>query len=204
MKPFLLLLCCFFFLTASSQDSLFIKVHFLYGSKPRARYKDTEPKWFGGVLGGHVGVEGDSGRILNFVPKGKFHWFAKKDSAHSCYTQYSENSFYAILGGNPDSVKKLVVYVPVTLQQKKTLDSLSVVYLQHSPYDYALFGMRCGAAAYEILGQLGIVQHYSYRKTWRKIFYPKKLRKRLLASAAKNGWRMQRQEGSSRRKWEKD
>ena len=74
---YILLFCCFFTRTWS-QDSVFIKVHFLYGSKPYARYKDTEPKWFGGMLGGHVGIETDSGRILDFGPKGRFHWLAKK------------------------------------------------------------------------------------------------------------------------------
>jgi len=204
MKPLILFFSCFLFLQACSQDSPVIKVHFLYGSKPLHRYKDTEPKWFGGMLGGHVGIETDSGHILNFMPRGSFHWFARKDSLHSCYAVHNENSFYAIMGGNPDSVKKLIITIPVTIQQKKKLDSLSTAYLQHTPYDYALFGMRCGAAAYEILGQLAVVQHYSYRKTWRKIFYPKKLRKRLLARAMQDRWSIQRYDGSSKRKWEKD
>ncbi|HEY4149717.1 MAG TPA: hypothetical protein VGM41_12345 [Chitinophagaceae bacterium] len=64
--------------------------------------------------------------------------------------------------------------------------------------------MRCGVAAYELLGQLGVVKRYSHSRTWRKILYPKKLRKRLLAKAAKNGWKTARQAGSTKRKWEKD
>src|SRR3954451_1597248 len=82
MKPVLIFLSCCLFLQARSQDSSVIKVHFLYGSKPFRKYKDTEPKWFGGMLGGHVGIETDSGQILNFTPRGSFHWLAKKDSLH--------------------------------------------------------------------------------------------------------------------------
>jgi hypothetical protein len=179
-------------------------VHFLYGSKPLKEYKDSEQKWFGGILGGHVGIEGDSNRIVNFLPKGEFHWFAKKDNKHSTYAIHSSESFYAILGGNPDSVKKAIVFIPITREQKQKFDSIATAYLNEPPYDYALVGMRCGAAAYDILGQLGILTNYSYSKTYKKIFYPKKLRERLLKKAIENGWRVFKQEGSTKRKWEED
>ena len=64
--------------------------------------------------------------------------------------------------------------------------------------------MRCGAAAIEILGQLNILPAYSKKKTYRKIFYPKKLRKRLFKKAKKNNWLITRMHGSKKRKWEKD
>lgn len=156
------------------------------------------------MLGGHVGIEGDSNKILNFVPTGKFHWFPKKGNRHSSYAIHSVDNFYAILGGNPDSVKKAVVYVPVTREQKLLFDSITAAYMNNAPYDYALFGMRCGAAAYEILGQLNILPNYSYGKTCKKIFYPKKLRKRLFKKARANGWEIIQQQGSVKRKWEKD
>jgi hypothetical protein len=185
-------------------DTTYLKVHFLYGSRPLKKYKDTEPKWFGGVLGGHVGIEGDSEKIVNFLPNGKFHWFAKKDDRHSRYAVHSINSFYGILGGDAENVKSAIVYIPVTLQQKQKFDSIAAAYLQQTPYDYALFGMRCGAAAYEILAQLNVLTDYSIKKTSRKIFYPKKLRKRLFRLAERNDWRIIKQDGSERRKWEKD
>lgn len=156
------------------------------------------------MLGGHVGIEGDSGRIVNFVPKGKFHVFAR-NTRHSRYAVHSEPGFYAILGGNPDSVKKTVVYIPVTIQQRRQFDSLVSCYLERTPYDYAFFGMRCGAAAYDILGQLCVLPAYnSHVKTYKKIFYPKKLRKRLLKLALRQNWKVDRQHGSGRRKWESD
>jgi len=199
-----ILLFCFLSSQVYSQDTTWLKVHFLYGSKPLKKYKDTERKWFGGILGGHVGIESDSDKIVNFLKRGKLHWFAKKKERHSRYAIHSVKQFYSLFRSNPDSVKKAIIYIPVTSQQKKQFDSITTAYLQQTPYDYAFWGMRCGAAAYDILGQLNILPQYCYRKTYRKIFYPKKLRKRLLKKAAKNGWLIVRQEGSTRRKWEKD
>ena len=187
-----------------SQDSTFLKVHFLYGSKPLKKYKDTERKWFGGVLGGHVGIEGDSGKILNFLRRGKIHWFAKKDNRQSMYKEHDFCNFYALFRTDPDSVKKAIIYIPVTIQQKQQFDSIATAYLQKTPYDYAFFGMRCGAAAYDILGQLAILPKHSNSRTCKKIFYPKKLRKRLLKKATKNNWTIIRQDGSMKRKWERD
>lgn len=34
-----------------------IKVNFLYGSKPKRKFKETEVKSFGGLHGGHVSVQ---------------------------------------------------------------------------------------------------------------------------------------------------
>ena len=202
----IIFICIFSFLFGLShaQDTPVLKVHFLYGSKPLKAYKDTEKKWFGGVLGGHVGIEADSNRIINFLPQGAFHVFKKENNRHSAYAEHNTDGFYGILGGDPDSVKKAIVYIPVTQQQKLKFDSIAAAYLAQTPYDYALFGMRCGAAAYEILGQLAIVKNYPRKKTAKKIFYPKKLRKRLFKKAVANGWTIIRQEGSAKRRWEKD
>lgn len=189
--------------TSFAQDSALLKVHFLYGSKPGKKYAASEPKWFGGKLGGHVGIELDSNQVLNFVPKGSFHVFAKKDK-HSSYAIHDTTSFYSILGRNADSVKKAVVYIPVSMAQKHQFDSLSAAYLQETPYDYALFGMRCGAAAYEILGQMDILPAHDHATTYLTIFYPKKLRKRLFKKAKEEGWAVVRSDGSTRRKWESD
>ncbi len=204
MKQLILILTLFICLCAHSQDSLYLKIHFLYGSKPMKKYKSSETKWFGGKLGGHAGIESDSDQILSFSPSGKFHWIAKDNDRHSKYTIKSEKQFYGILGGHPDSVKKAVVYIPITLQQKKIFDSISRIYVKETPYDYAFIGIRCGAATYEILSQLGIARVYSNGTTSRKVFYPKKLRKPLLQEAELNGWKVVRQKGSLRRKWEKD
>ena len=204
MKQILTIILCLFSLLCNSQDTAFIKVHFLYGSKPLKKYRNIEQKWFGGILGGHVGVEGDKDKIINFVPKGKFHWFAKKENKNSAFFLHSFENFYAILGGNSDSVKKAIVYIPITVKQKQKFDSIASAYLKQTPYDYALFGMRCGAATYDILAQLNILINFKYSKTYKKIFYPKKLRKILFKKAKENGWTIIRNNGSDKRRWEKD
>jgi len=193
----------FVFMPSFSQDSSFIKVHFLYGSRPRKIYKDTEKKWFGGVMGGHVGIEGDSDRVVNFSHTGSFHVFAMNRKRHSKFSEHSCSQFYQIFGGHEDSVKKTIIYVPVSRIQKQQFDSIAATYLRQTPYDYALFGMRCGAASYDILSKLGVLPDYPQSKTAMKIFYPKKLRTRLLQAATKNGWMVLQQEGSHKRIWEK-
>lgn len=191
-------------INAFSQDSLFLKVHFLYGSKPTNEYLGEERKWFGGLPGGHVGIEGVNGEILNFVTRGKCHVFSDKTDRHSCFKKFTKTEFYSIFGGVPDSMKKAIVYIPITIEQKKKFDSIANAYQEKTPYDYALFGMRCSAAAYDILAQLNIVKAYSHTKTYKKIFYPKLLRKRLLAAANEKGWMVVHENGTKRRIWEKD
>lgn len=177
----------------------------MYGSRPLKAFKETEPKWFGGILGGHVGIEATDNQILNFIPHGKFRLVAKNKIKHSRYVVDSFHQFYSRLGGqHPDSTKQAIVIIPVTLEQKHKFDSIASGYLSETPYDYAFIGMRCGAATYEILAKLGILRQFSQAKTITKIAYPKKLRKRLLKQAEKKGWTVIRQEGTSRRKWESD
>lgn len=204
MKQIFALLLCFIICQSFSQDSLFVRVHFAYGSKPKKAFKETEPKWFGGIMGGHVGMEAKPDSILNFLPKDKFHWFSKSSNKHSVYAIHTKNDFYSILGKTSDSVKEAIVRIPITQQQMKRFDSITVAYLKQTPYDYAFLGMRCGSASYEILSQLEIVPLYPNRKTFWKIFYPKKLRSILLKKAIVNGWEIEYAEGYFKRKWEKD
>lgn len=204
VKLFIATVLTFIAVEAFSQDSLFLRVHFLYGSKPKRLYKHKESKWFGGKLGGHVGIEADSNRIMNFLPQGKFHITNHKKEPHSSFAIHDRASFYSILGGNGGVAKKAVVYIPVKPEQKQKFDSITNAYLQKTPYDYALFGMRCGAAAYDILAQLDIMPSYSNTKTYMKIFYPKKLRKRLFKKARQQNWLILSEPGSQTRKWERD
>ncbi len=187
-----------------AQDSSFIKVQFIYGSKPLKMYRATEKKWFGGLPGGHVGIETDSNKVLNFHPYKSFHLFTKNKKKHSRFMLQSSDEFWSCFGCSPETVKKATVIIPVTSAQKHRFDSISNSYLSNTPYDYALFGMRCAAATYDILSQLGIVEAYPMKKTYMKIFYPKKLRLRLYAKAKANGWTVIKQEGSAKRKWEQD
>lgn len=184
-------------------DSLYVRVHFLHGSKPKRKFRHEEDRWFGGLIGGHAGVEIERNRILNFTPKARFHVFAKPRIINSRFTVHDTASFYQILGNRPDSVKKTIITIPVTRMQQRLLDSLGAVYLQRCPYDYAFFGMRCGAATYDVLAGAGLLPKYRFAKTWRKTFYPRKLRRRLERAAAVKGYRVYKEQGSPRRRWER-
>lgn len=185
-------------------DSVIIKVHFLHGSKPKRQYKKTEDRWFGGILGGHAGIEVSPNKIFNFLPKSRFHLFSKREIINSKFCIHDTLSFYEILGGKYDSVKKTIISIKISAKQKETLDSVVNAYCKRSPYDYAFFGMRCGAAAYDVLAQIGVVRKLSFKKTWRRTFYPRKLRRLLEAKTMKDIVSIRKFKGSSKRKWERD
>lgn len=189
---------------AVANDSVLIRVHFLHGSKPKRAFKETEDRWFGGILGGHAGIEYESNKILNFQPKSRFHLFSNRSIINSKFSIHDTISFYEILGGTYDSVKKTIISIKISLGQKQRLDSIVKAYTRRSPYDYAFFGMRCGAAAYDVLAQIDVVRKLSFKKTWRRIFYPRRLRRRLEALAKIHHYKVLKQEGSKRRVWERD
>ena len=200
----LVILLFLFSLNSFSQPPTYLKVHFLFGSKPMHEYRDTEKKWFGGILGGHVGIEADSDQVVSFFRGGELHYVSKKNNRQSRYVTHSCERFYSMFGGSRESKKRSVVYVPVTIEQKQKFDSIIGVYREQTPYDYAFIGMRCGSAAYEILAQLDVLPEYSYRRTYWKIFYPRRLRRPLYSKAKENNWTVEKYEGSKTRKWERD
>lgn len=189
---------------SANSDSVTIRVHFLHGSKPRFKFRHEEDRWFGGILGGHAGVEYAPGKIVNFLPHGRFHVFTQPHRINSHFSIHDTVSFYEILGSDADSVKKTIVCIRVSSQQKAELDTLVAVYRRRSPYDYAFFGMRCGAAAYDLLAGAGIIERHSFSGTWTRFFYPRKTRRYLEKLALRNGYDIQKRQGSHRRTWEKD
>lgn len=190
--------------TPSFGSDTVIKVHFIYGSKPVHGYCNTEKKWFGGIHGGHVGIEGTDGWITSFLPIGRLHIFPHRSDRHGHFTSNSSLFFYRLLDGRGDSVARAVVSIPVSTTQVRVYDSLVAAYLAGSPYDYAFAGMRCAAAAYDILAQTGVVAGYSRGGIVRRMFYPRRLRERLFATAIEKGWRVKVFPGRSTRKWERD
>jgi hypothetical protein len=156
------------------------------------------------MLGGHVGIEIGKDSVLSFLPKCKFNLFQRKSVKCGYFTMQNVRDFYEVLGGKYDSIKRTEICLPITIGQKSSLDSISAAYTKKTPFDYAFFGMRCAAAAYYIMGKAGILKLSSNRLPWLKIFYPKILRRKLLSLSEKEHWQVLRQEGSKRRKWEKD
>ncbi|HXC06566.1 MAG TPA: hypothetical protein VNZ86_17540 [Bacteroidia bacterium] len=204
VRTFLFLFGSFFVMTFRGQTAPSIRVLFIYGSKPKKEFSATEGNWFGGILGGHVGIETDSNAILNFGPSGKFHLIARTRHRHSHFVLHSRDNFWNIFPHTEGPVKKLSIVIPVTVQQKRSIDSLQQLYLMQTPYDYALVGMRCAAAAYDVLGKSGVMPRYRKGKTVFKFRYPAKLRKRLVKTALQKGWKINREAGTVKRRWEKD
>lgn len=143
---FLLLTFVSFPLFAQSPDSTTVTVHVVYGSKPLS---DSEGKWFGGKLGGHIGLEVVPGKVLHFNPGGRFRIFGRK-SEPGRYVISKVSDFYCTFGC--DSIKKLAVRIPVSAAMQTKLDSLAGVYCEHPPYPYAFFGMRRGLLRFTIRG----------------------------------------------------
>jgi len=161
--------------------------------------KDTNKlnhKLFGGLKGGHVDIEAN-GRILDFSrgacpilpvnkrPSGGFH---------------INTSVY----WDTASSKWATVIVPVSAEQMDQLQKVFDLYTEKSPYDYAVLGMRCAAASYDVLSKIGIVKNISDRNNILKNFYPKLLRKRILKQAQQNNYTIVYHAGRVSRKWEKD
>ncbi len=156
------------------------------------------------MLGGHVGIQYNDTSYLSFFYEGRVHIFQRKNKPSGKYELQSKEDFNYIMDKNVDSVKSLVIKIPVHDTVRLKFEKICNDYICTSPYDYAFFGYRCGSSTYEILGQLGILKAYSQKKTWKKIFYPKILRRKLIRQAKKNNWVMIRKKGTHKRIWERD
>lgn len=187
-----------------AQENNYINVHFIHGSKPRKAFKHEEQKWRGGIWGGHVGIEIDTDRVIDFKPQGNFHWVAHPNKHNSIFTIYTQDGFWAYFGIQREDLERTTIQIPVSQQQKAMLDSITISYIAQCPYDYAFIGMRCASASYDILMQAGITKKYARIWYCSKYFYPKKLRKYLLQKARVNHWVVISHTGNERRKWDKD
>jgi hypothetical protein len=174
-----------------------IKLNFLYGSIPAKGYKGTEPKLFGGLKGGHVNIQAN-GRVLDFRPEGNCHILPANQKPNGGF--FINSSIY----WDTATTKWVSISIPVTRQQLLQLDSLFNQYAQKTPYDYAVFGMRCAAASYDVLSEAGLFKQLSNKNNIIAHFYPKLLRKKMLAWAKKNNYSIYFHEGKPSRKWEKD
>jgi len=176
-----------------------IAVHFLYGSKPAKGYKGEEKKWFGGIKGGHVTIEtGDS--IIGFQPKGNCHVFGKKENANGYFNAKQKTNWVK----DTVSLKYATILIPLDDARYTKLKSTLDKYLQKSPYDYAVFGMRCAAATYDVLEEAGVVKKRSRMGKWVSFFYPQLLRRRMLKIADENNYAVVKTGGRKSRVWEKE
>ncbi|MNJ86078.1 hypothetical protein D3C87_35620 [compost metagenome] len=173
-------------------------VEIIYGSKPLA---ESEKHWFGGKLGGHIGLKIGEDSVMHFVPGGRVA-ATNVNSDTGRYLISSSRQFYRTF--YCDTTKTCRIFIPVTTAQKQKLLEESKAFLEEGPYPYAFFGTRCAAACYHLLSLADITEDRSKsRMTW-KFLYPRKLRKFLFKEASKNGWIIERTAGSTKRKWDHD
>lgn len=183
-----------------ASDSLFLKLHFVYGSKPKRSFKKTERKIFGGIHGGHVYTEVDN-QISSFGMHNKqWHVFAHKKNKVGKYRINPDLKWQ----GDTGKLTITTIYIPITSEQQQQFKSQKQGYLQNPPYDYAFIGMRCAAGAYDMLSKIDVCEKKSKAKMIVTYFYPKMLRKRILKKAYKNNWTIIKQNGRQTRNWERD
>ena len=196
MRVVTILATFFIFSSCIASDSTYtIKINFLYGSKPAKGYHQQESKLFGGIKGGHVNIEA-GGRVLDFTP-GNNPLFPhnKKPSGGFSINQ-------SVSWDGDDKWKTIIV--PVSEEQYMELQKLFDSVASKTPYDYAIFGMRCAAASYDVLSKIGLFKEYPNTKNVATHFYPKLLRKKVLKWADKNNYTVISNDGRSSRKWESD
>ncbi len=193
---FFLFLCNSLF----ASDSLFVKVHFVYGSKPKSAFKKIEAKQFGGIHGGHVYLELENKIISYGTNNGKWHIFPHKSKNAGKYRIDKDLKWH----GDTGKLKITTIVIPITEEQVLKFKETEKKYFEQTPYDYAFIGMRCAAGAYDVLSKAEVCKHKSRVGIISKNFYPKRLRVKLLKRAQKENWQVLRQEGRSTRKWEKD
>ena len=198
MRIVLLISLLFLYAAGKANDSSvhYIKINFLYGSKPSKNSKKTESKYFGGLKGGHVNIEA-GGRVLDFLP-GNNPLFPKKKKPTGGYKL--NKACYK----HEETDKWTTVIVPISEEQFTQLQKLFDSFATKTPYDYAIFGMRCAAASYDVLSKIGLFKEMSISKNVRTHFYPKLLRKKVLKWAKKNNYTIINHEGRNSRKWESD
>ncbi|MCX6296662.1 MAG: hypothetical protein NTX97_11465 [Bacteroidetes bacterium] len=188
-----------FLVQGQVDSSHIIKVHFLYGSKPERKFKDSEKKYFGGMHGGHVSIQVDS-VDYGFSPCGKVHIFSHRNNHHCEFkSKHTPNQ-----NVYPKGCKVVTFFIPLTEEQYKEINKIENDYCSNVPYDYAFFGMRCAASAQDVLGQIGIVEKRKRLRNIYSTFYPKKLRKRMFKLAVEKKYTFETQNGKVTRKWEKD
>ena len=196
MKVIVILFSFFTFSSCFGSDSTYtIKINFLYGSRPAKGYHQQESKRFGGIKGGHVNIEA-GGRVLDFTP-GNNPLFPhnKKPSGGFSINQ-------SVSWDGDDKWKSIIV--PISGEQYMELQKLFDSVAAKTPYDYAIFGMRCAAASYDVLSKIGLFKEYPNTKNVATHFYPKLLRKKVLKWADQNNYTVISNEGRSTRKWESD
>ena len=112
---------------------------------------------------GHVNIEA-GGRVLDFTPGNNPLFPHNKKPSGGFSVNNSVN-------WDGDDKWKTVI-VPVTQEQYNELQRIFDSVAERTPYDYAIFGMRCAAASYDVLSKIGLFKEFSVKKKYCHPFLP--------------------------------
>jgi hypothetical protein len=176
------------------------RVHFVYGSRPKKEFRKTEEKVPGGLFGGHISIQsGEYVYGFESIDRKRIHIFQKR-KFNSIFTKEHPDKWLKV---NNDQ-KMLSIEVPVDNEKLVRLNRILEEFHRKTPYDYAVFGMRCGASTYQILCVIGIFPPASRFEAMLRIPYPGILRRKLLRIAGAKNFRIYNQAGKDTRIWAKD
>jgi hypothetical protein len=176
-----------------------IQVLFLYGSRPVHRYWQKEAHYFGGLHGGHVSIVMDSS-VIGFRHVKGLHIIPNRKLDGGDYLSVQLKDFVK----DTIAFKYISFKVPITHEQYHNLINILQAYIDKTPYDYAFLGMRCAAATYDVLSQIGLFKIKSRCGNITSNFYPKLFRKKMFILAKEKHWKINKQSGRKTRKWEMD
>ena len=180
-----------------------IVVHFLHGFVPKSQYKNTEPTIRGGLWGGHIFIQikhliygfetfhDDDFHIFPRMDYRKFNSMLKKERLTDWQKNAHNNKFTSF-------------EIPLTNPRFIYLRNVLKQYRKKPPFDYALFGMRCTSFTHYILTKAKVCHSRGFIDSVIRYPYPRKLRKKLMRKALRNGWRITQTPGTDHRIWEND
>ncbi|HEU4718759.1 MAG TPA: hypothetical protein VFU15_13035 [Bacteroidia bacterium] len=191
-----------FVLSANGNDTSYIYVHILHGSKPQRNCPDDSDAYYmlGGKLGGHVVIQLDSFDYGFSYTTKHVHPFARKKKSCCAGVYECDSASCQLEGWSRDKVT--TIKIPVSPAVKKQLRDSMVKWHQHPPFDYAFFGMRCASTAYYLLSIAGVFPKASKAKSMRKAFWPGAFRKKIMHVARKKHYAVTVHPGSRFRRWE--
>ncbi|MEO1654449.1 MAG: hypothetical protein AAFU64_12960 [Bacteroidota bacterium] len=167
-----------------------------------ARSGKKSLKSVGGLKGGHVEVH-INGQVYGFTdrPQAKVpHFFAhNQKKSNGLFLKISEADWQT-----KNKTSQITFFkFPLRLGQRDSLQQQYEANIQASPYDFALFGMRCASSAYDMLAQFGILEKRSRRKTVMGIFHPRAFRKEVRPWMQEKGYSIEIQTGIEEKQWDK-
>jgi hypothetical protein len=176
-------------------------VHFIHGSVPQPECNDQRIRP-GGLWGGHIEVEIDEVFYsFNRISKErKIHIFSKKNPTdyNALFVGMEKSAWLK----KTENDKITAITIPIAPPTKEKIKRIYQSYLVEVPYDYALFGMRCTSSAHHILAKVEVFRAFGQFGCLVFSFYPKLMRRKVVAFGVKNSLKISLKKGIECRDWE--